>query len=256
MSAPAVSRGEQARQFYNAAATTSTGFSFMNYGYAPLGAELAASGEPERYCLQLYRRLLDGVTIRDRRVIEVSSGRGGGAAHIARAFAPADYLGIDISEENVRLAGERFAGIANLRYMVGNAEALPIPASAGDVLLNVEASHLYDNPARFFTEARRVLVAGGTLCHVDLCWKDKDPVQLIRAAEFTIESVDDITAHVLQALTLDSARREAIVATFPPAMQDDFRDWSGVKGYRAHQRLESGEWIYRAIIARAQCSHS
>ncbi len=251
MSAPAVSRGEQARQFYNAAATTSTGFSFMNYGYAPLGAELAHSDEPERYCLQLYRRLLQEAPVRGRRVVEVSSGRGGGAAHIARALAPADYLGIDISEENVRLAGERSTGIANLRFMVGNAEALPVPSQAADVLLNVEASHLYDNPARFFGEARRVLAAGGTFCHADLCWKDKDPAQLIRAAGFTIDSVDDITAHVLQALSLDSVRREAIVATFPREMQNDFRDWSGVKGYRAYQRLESGEWIYRAIIARA-----
>ena len=33
----AESRSEQARQFYNAAATTSTEFSFMNYGFAPLG---------------------------------------------------------------------------------------------------------------------------------------------------------------------------------------------------------------------------
>ncbi len=251
MNAPAVSRGEQARQFYNAAATTSTGFSFMNYGFAPLGAELATSEEPERYCLQLYRRLVDQVSIRGRRVVEVSSGRGGGGAHIARTYEPADYLGIDISEENVRLATDRFGGIANLRYLVGNAESLPIPSHTVDALVNVEASHLYDDPAAFFAQARRVLVPGGKFCHADLCWKDKDPEQLISAAGFTIESAEDITAHVLQALTLDSARREAIVATFPLALQKDFRDWSGVKGYRAYQRLEAGEWVYRAIIARA-----
>ena len=34
------SRSEQARQFYNAAASASQDFAFMNYGYAPLSAEL------------------------------------------------------------------------------------------------------------------------------------------------------------------------------------------------------------------------
>ena len=35
------SRNEQARQFYNAAGTLSTDFSFMNYGFAPLSAQLS-----------------------------------------------------------------------------------------------------------------------------------------------------------------------------------------------------------------------
>ena len=84
MSVPADSRSEQARQFYNAAATTSTDFSFMNYGYAPLSADLEGTAEPERYCLQLYRHLFGNVDLRGKKVVEVSCGRGGGAAHVAR----------------------------------------------------------------------------------------------------------------------------------------------------------------------------
>jgi hypothetical protein len=54
---------------------------------------------------------------------------------------------------------------------------------------------------------------------------------------------------VLRSLDADSERREAIVTKFPPELQSDFRDWSGVKGHRAYNRLASGEWIYRAIRA-------
>jgi ubiquinone/menaquinone biosynthesis C-methylase UbiE len=248
MNAPAESRNEQARKFYDTAGTISTDFSFMNYGFAPLSAELGGSGEPEKYCLQLYRQLIGDTGLRGKRVVEVSCGRGGGAAHVASTYQPASYLGIDISEKNLALAAQRYAA-PNLRLQQGNAEALPLGDASVDVLLNVEASHLYDNPATFFAEVHRVLVAGGRFLHVDLAWKDKDPPGMIAAAGFTVNEVIDITANVVQALDLDSVRREQIVQSFPEAMRKDFRDWSGVKDFRAYNRLKSGEWVYR--ITRA-----
>ena len=249
MNAHTDSRSEQARQFYNAAATASTDFSFMNYGFAPLSAELAQSEEPEKYCLQLYRHLLGNADLRGKKVVEVSCGRGGGAAHVAATYQPASYLGIDISERNLGLATQRFSKLPTLTFQAGNAEALPLPDASCDALLNVEASHLYDNPARFFAEAFRVLKPGGRFFHVDLAWQDKDPPAMIAAAGFKIESVEDITRNVVQALELDSVRREAIVMSFPEALRKDFRDWSGVKDFRAYNRLKNGEWVYR--ITRA-----
>jgi ubiquinone/menaquinone biosynthesis C-methylase UbiE len=240
--APAPSR-------YDAAGAISTDFSFMNYGYAPLSAELSGSVEPEKYCLQLYRRLIGSTDLRGKRVVEVSCGRGGGAAHVATSFQPASYLGIDISEKNLALAASRFPGVMNLRFQLGNAEALPLGDASVDVVLNVEASHLYDNPAAFIGEVHRVLVPGGRFLHVDLAWKDKDPPGMIAAAGFTVDQVEDITANVVLALELDSVRREAIVQTFPENMRKDFRDWSGVKDFRAYNRLKQGEWVYR--ITRA-----
>jgi ubiquinone/menaquinone biosynthesis C-methylase UbiE len=242
------SRNEQARQFYNAAGAISTDFSFMNYGFAPLSAALASSAEPEKYCLQLYRELIGNTPLAGLRVVEVSCGRGGGGAHVANSYQPASYTGIDISENNLALAAKRFTG-ANLKFQQGNAQALPLAAGSCDVLLNVEASHLYDDPARFFSEAHRVLVPGGRFLHVDLAWQDKDPPALIAAAGFKVDEVVDITANVVQALELDSVRREAIVMTFPEHMRKDFRDWSGVKDFRAYNRLKTGEWVYR--ITRA-----
>jgi hypothetical protein len=75
-------------------------------------------------------------------------------------------------------------------------------------------------------------------------------VQLIADAGFDIESTEDITANVLDALRLDSERREEIVTRFPENLRADFRDWSGVRGHRAYNRLESGEWVYRAVRAK------
>jgi ubiquinone/menaquinone biosynthesis C-methylase UbiE len=248
---PGESRSEQARQFYNAAAGASQDFAFMNYGFAPLGAELAASTEPEKYCLQLYRHLIGNTALAGKRVVEVSCGRGGGAAHVAGTYRPASYTGIDISEKNLALAADRFGGVNNLRFQQGNAESLPHADSSCDVVLNVEASHLYDHPDRFFREARRILVPGGVFLHVDLAWKDKDPPAMIAAAGFTVRDVEDITMNVVEALELVSVRREAIVLQFPEGMRKDFRDWSGVKDFRAYNRLKTGEWIYRITRATA-----
>ena len=44
---------------------------------------------------------------------------------------------------------------------------------------------------------------------MDLAWKDKDPPGMIAAAGFTVREVEDITNNVVQALDLDSVRREA-----------------------------------------------
>jgi hypothetical protein len=55
---------------------------------------------------------------------------------------------------------------------------------------------------------------------------------------------------LLEVLRLDSARREEIVTRFPENLRADFRDWSGVRGHRAYNRLESGEWVYRAVRAK------
>ena len=248
MSAPAT-RGEQARQFYNAAATTATDFLVHELRVRAADPGARQSAEPERYCLQLYRHLLGDAQLVGKRVVEVSCGRGGGAAHLARVYQPREYIGIDISEENVALASRRFAGAANLRFMAGNAESLPLEDGSCDALMNVEAAHLYDDPAKFFREAFRVLAPGATLFHADLAWKDKDPAAIIGTAGFKMQSVEDITPQ--RAALARGGQRSARShrGEVSARAATDFRDWSGVKGFRAYNRLASGEWIYRAIRA-------
>jgi SAM-dependent methyltransferase len=249
MSAPAESKSEIARRFYDATAVAAQDFFFMNYGYAPAGATGAAG--PEGYCLALYRHLLDGTDLRAKRVLEVSCGRGGGAAELAMAHAPAEFVGVDISTQNLEIARRGFAHLTNLRFEVGRAEALPFDGGTFDAVVNVEASHLYDDPARFFAEAFRVLRPRGQFFYADLFWSNSEPERFLSDAGFLLMREEDITADVLRALELDSDRREQIVsASIPAHMQDDYRNWSGVKGYRAHTRFASREWVYRAFRAQ------
>ncbi len=241
------SKSETARRFYDATAAAAQDFSFMNYGYAPRGA--VADGA-EAYCLALYRHLLEGADLRGKRVLEVSCGRGGGAAEVASALGPAEYVGVDISPQNLDIARRRFEAVRNLRFEVGRAEALPIETASVEAVINVEASHLYDDPERFFAEVFRVVAPGGRFFYADLFWANSEPQRFLREAGFRIATEEDITADVLRALELDSDRRERIVSgSIPAHMQDDYRNWSGVKGYRAYNRFASREWVYRAFRA-------
>jgi SAM-dependent methyltransferase len=250
MSAAPDSKSETARRFYDATALAAQDFCCMNYGYAPAGA--APAPGTEGYCLALYHHLLDDARLEGRRVLEVSCGRGGGAADIAARYALAELVGLDISEQNLGIARRRFAHVKNLTFALGRAEKLAFENASFDAVVNVEASHLYDDPARFFAEVIRVLRPGGRFFYADLSWQNSDPAGMLRAAGFSIARDEDITADVLRALELDSERRELIVTgSIPEDLQHDYRNWSGVKGYRAYNRFASREWVYRAFWAEA-----
>lgn len=239
------SKRNATRAQYDDAAGRIPELTVLNYGFAADSEETVVPADaPEFYCLRLYEHVVRGTRLQGANVLEVSCGRGGGAAFLARAFAPRRYVGIDLSEENVRLAGERHAA-ANLEFRVGFAESLDLPDGSFDVVVNVEASHLYDDRTAFFAEVFRVLVPGGRFCYADGGWRDDDVTPDLRAAGFRVVEREDITANVVRALELDSSRRAAVVGSIADeAARKAYLDWSGVVGYRAYQRLADGEARY------------
>ena len=76
-------------------------WAFMNYGYAPLTDEPPPALEPgdaaDLLCIQLYRHVLDGVDVTGADVLEVGSGRGGGASWVARYLRPRTVTGVELS---------------------------------------------------------------------------------------------------------------------------------------------------------------
>jgi hypothetical protein len=69
-------------------------WAFMNYGYAPATVDavgtppLRSSDERDRLCIQLYLHAIDHSDMRGKDVLEVGSGRGGGASYISRYLQP------------------------------------------------------------------------------------------------------------------------------------------------------------------------
>jgi ubiquinone/menaquinone biosynthesis C-methylase UbiE len=239
------SAGATHSAYYDRAADAVPEFTVLNYGFSsePENSVIAA-GEPEFYCLRLYEHTVRGTPLAGLDVLEVSCGRGGGASFVSRTFEPKRYLGVDLSAENIKLATAR-AARKNLTFTTGNAEQLDLADASFDVVINIEASHLYADRTRFFAEALRVLRPGGNFCYTDGCWADDDCTDDLLAAGFELLERLEITSNVLHALRKDSARREALFdAMRNRELREEYKDWGGVVGYRAYNRFEAGQTRY------------
>lgn len=230
---------------YDRAASAVPVLTVLNYGFSTDPEQsIVPPEEPEFYCLRLYEHTVRETPLEGSDVLEVSCGRGGGARFLAGAFGPRRYVGVDICDANVRLARLRSKG-PGIEFEVGTAEQLEFADASFDVVVNIEASHLYDDRRRFFAEAFRVLRPGGHFCYADGCWADDDCTHDLREAGFEVVERLEITANVLRALRLDNLRREALFDSMPtPALRKEYKDWGGVVGYRAYQRFEGGQTRY------------
>jgi SAM-dependent methyltransferase len=226
-------------------------WSFMNYGYAPVepdrdGWVLDPADEPDRFCIQLYAHVLDGVDVAGADVLEVGSGRGGGASWISRCLGPRSTTGVDLASSAVALS-ERDRTGPGLRFVRGDALALPFPDASFDVVVNVESSHCYPSMEAFVAEAHRVLRPGGALVWADLRSAGSVPATRahLTSSGLVPAREDDITAEVLHALRLDDARKAELVRSWiPRPFRGAIRPFAGLEGTKNFEGFADGSLRY------------
>lgn len=99
------------------------------------------------------------------RLLDVGCGPGTITLGLAEAVAPGEVVGLDLRDEVVAQARAAAAqrGVANVRFEVGSAYALPFPDDSFDVAFaHVVLMHLRE-PVRALAEIRRVLRPGGVV---------------------------------------------------------------------------------------------
>ncbi|MDO8543306.1 MAG: class I SAM-dependent methyltransferase [Opitutaceae bacterium] len=232
-------------------------WTFMNYGWSSRDAgplALAPADEPDRFCIQLYARVVSPANLAGRRVLEVGSGRGGGASFLARYREPAHIAGMDFSAAAVALSRQRHAQVPNLGFVIGDAESLPFPDASFDAVVNVESSHCYGHIDRFFREAARVLKPGGYFLFADVREAPLMPgLKALIEGQPDWQCVDeeDITTGVVEALAADDARkRELISSTVPARMQEVFGEFAALAGTTMFTRFRSRELLYHRFACR------
>ncbi len=210
---------------------------FMNYGYAgPEAGEppliLQAEDEPDRYAIQLYHRVAEAVDLIGRDVLEVGSGRGGGASFVKRYHLPAHMTGADVSAKAIQFCREHHH-VDDLSFLQGDAEALPLSPESFDAVINVESSHCYGSMPAFLSEVNRVLRPGGHFLFADLrATQECDCLhaQLVESGMQILER-QDITHQVLAALRRDSERKLAMIQGWvSQRMIGTFRQFAGIEG--------------------------
>ena len=114
------------------------------------------------------------------RVLDVGSGKGAGAIHLARHFG-CTVVGVDRMGAMAAAATEkaRQAGPAHLvTFVRGDALALPFEDGAFDVVLSECTTTLIDTE-RALGEFIRVTKRGGVVGDADMIWKREPPAELV-----------------------------------------------------------------------------
>jgi ubiquinone/menaquinone biosynthesis C-methylase UbiE len=230
----------------------------MNYGYAPneneKSDELPENLSNQQYPLQMYHYLASKIPLEGMQVLEVGSGRGGGARHIAGFFKPAFYTAMDLAQSAVDLAS-RIHTLPNLKFIQGNAEDIPIPSSTMDVVVNVESCHAYGSVEKFLNQVKRVLKPGGHLLLVD--FRSDNTIgrfkEQLRDSGLELLEEEDISKNVITSIELeDESKTKRIKTLIPPKWQKLFSEFAGVVGSRFYLTLkDSSRSYYRFVLRKA-----
>jgi len=224
---------------------------FMNYGYTAPGADepelpLQPEDEPNRYSIQLYHRVASAVPLAGLDVLEVGSGRGGGASFVKRYHQPRQLTGVDFSAKAVSFCQGQHR-LEGLSFVAGDAESLPFDDESFDAVLNVESSHCYGSMSNFLAQVRRVLRPGGHFLFADLrSAADRERLQRdIENSGMTILEQEEITENVVAALRCESARKLALIEkSVSQPLQYAFRQFAAVEGSEVYEGFRTGATVY------------
>ncbi len=150
-----------------------------------LDARVEGFSEPEtrtyaRFFAPVFGRLYRGVAkdvvtelaargrMRKATILDLGCGPGDLALELAHRLRDARVVGLDVSPSMMQLASRHATTDGRLRFIVGNAEALPFSDETVDLVVSTLSLHHWTRPAAVFAEISRVLRPGGVALIYDI----------------------------------------------------------------------------------------
>ncbi|MDH5381799.1 MAG: class I SAM-dependent methyltransferase [Cyclobacteriaceae bacterium] len=232
---------------------------FMNYGFSrnKEKIKLQDADEINRYSIQLYDFLANRIDLKDKTLLEVGSGRGGGLSYINRYLSPRSTIGIDLCERAVRFCNDHYKQ-DNIHFQVGNAMNLEFDKATFDVVLNLESSHLYPKMGKFISEVRRVLKDDGTFLYTD--FRESSEIEaltkLFKKEGFDIIENHNINDEVVEALQLSTSERLALIKkVMPRIFWGSSKKFAATEGSTTYHKFESGKLEYVLFVMKKGISN-
>lgn len=225
---------------------------FMNFGYDDdkVQVQLDEKNEANRYSIQLYHHLAVEIDLKNKDMVEIGCGRGGGLAYIAETFSPKTALGVDLNQQAADFCN-RFYKHNGLSFQQGDAQNLKLEDNAYDVVMNVESSHRYPDMKAFLGEVKRILRSDGHFLFTDFRYDyemDELKQQLAKTG-MTILMEKEINNEVVKALEKDDKRRRDLVVKLTPKfIHKTALNFAGTIGSETYEQFKSRKYVYFSYV--------
>ena len=189
-------------------------------------------------------------------VLDLGSGGGIDVLLSARRVAPTGKAyGLDMTDEMLALAREnqRKAGVANVEFLRGEIESIPLPDNSVDVIISNCVINLSADKDRVFAEAFRVLRPGGRFAVSDVVVRGEVPAAIRRSVELWIGCVAGALEHDEYRAKLARAGFTDIdVEIVREYRADDARSFLATAGFDADAIAPTVDGAFASAFIRAR----
>jgi len=220
---------------------------FMNLGYKGLPLDLKPADAEEYLGFQLYHVASLNTNIKDKSILEIGCGRGGGCYFFKEYKKAASVTGIDLSKSNIKLARKHAVG-DGINFFCQNAEKINLPNNSFDYIVNIESSHTYSDKKAFAQNVSRLLKPGGIFIYADTFITDTIPKikDYLKSMGFAIIEEKDITPGIIASLHERPANR---VSLFKKRIIPLFmKSFYGYAESNIYKELNEGQKKYLSFI--------
>jgi ubiquinone/menaquinone biosynthesis C-methylase UbiE len=220
---------------------------FMNLGYVGSPIELKEEDKHDTNHFQLYNTVTKGVDFKNKELMEVGCGRGGGCYFLKEYLKAAKVTGVDLSANNIKIAN-KLVGSEDVTFSRQNAEEINFPPASLDGVVNLESSHCYPNRKAFYKGVYSLLKSGGYFVYADIMMSNN--VSRIReyicSLGFKLERETDITEGVVLSLQEKQVKRFSFLKKkIIPLILKSF--YVSNEGY-AYAMLKEGKRKYMSFV--------
>ncbi len=225
---------------------------FMNYGYHDKDQDISMDekNHTDRFSIQLYHHLATSAELKNKDIVEIGCGRGGGLSYIAENFSPATAKGVDLDRQAVEFCNTHY-NMVGLGFTQGDAQNLNLENNSCDVVINVESSHRYPNMPAFLGEVKRILRPDGYFLFTDFRhdYAFEDMKNDLDKCGMSIKKGKFINQEVVAALDLDDDRRRDLINKLTPrVLHKTAQNFAGTIGSPTYKQILSRKYLYFSYV--------